>query len=155
MPTAAELIVNAELDDLKEVAAVAGWSVTSLNSLGFVVGIKAADGSHFWVACEADGYKATPPAWRWCNANGEERDKPHLVPRAGKSAFFHDNGVICAPWNRLAYRSADARGPHADWTIGNWQDNGNTGECKTLTAMVMRIEIELKSRFAGRVQEAA
>ncbi|HZK98322.1 MAG TPA: hypothetical protein VFC47_00350 [Caulobacteraceae bacterium] len=155
MPTAAELVVGAEFADLEEVAAFAGWTVAVLNTLEFVVGLKAADGSPFWVICEADGYKATPPAWRWCDPQGGERDQLHSAPRAGGSAFLHDSGVICAPWNRLAYKTVDARGPHSDWTIGNWQDNGYTGACKTLTAMVIRIEIELKSRIIGRVLVAA
>lgn len=155
MATAAELVVATELADLHEVAAVLGLSVISLSSRSFLVGLKAAEGSGFWVVCDADGYPGTPPAWRWCNAEGLEADALHLCPRSGASAFFHDNGVICAPWNRLAYNSVDPRGPHGDWTIGNWQANSYTGECKTLAAMVMRIEIELQARFTGRVREAA
>ena len=127
MPTSAELVVGAELADLKEVAAVAGWIVGVLNTLEFVVGLKAADDSPFWVVCHADDYKATPPAWHWCDAHGSERDKLHLAPRAGSSAFFHDNGVICAP---------GIASPTRPWTLGGRTAIGRSGTGRTTATRV-------------------
>ena len=51
--------------------------------------------------------------------------------------------MIFAPWNRLAYSSVDPKGPHGDWTIGDWQKNSYTGGCTTLGHMALRIYVEL------------
>lgn len=74
----------------------------------------------FYLQGRFDNYKALPPAWDWWNENWSEADGLHLSPSPestpfGSSMFFrHGNrGVICAPFNRLAY---DAHhGPHSDW----------------------------------------
>ena len=150
-----ELVVDEQRRHLEQVAAIDGWTVKALSSISFIVGFTARDGSPYWARCDADGYPGVPPAWHWSSENGDEIDLPALTPKGGGSAFLHPNGVICAPWNRLAYRCEDARGPHDDWTIGNWFANSYTGECKTLAAMAIRISIELQTRYSGRALERA
>lgn len=155
MTTAAELVVAAELDQLEEVARVEGWSIQRLTSLDFIVGLTAGDGTHLWVLCEAQGYRARPPRWRWCDENGDNIAGAKYRPSRNKggSQFFHEDGVICAPWNSDAYKSENPGAPHGDWAIGNWLENSYTGQTRTLAAMASRIALELRLRFAGLVEQ--
>jgi hypothetical protein len=155
MPTATELIVRQQLDDLLAIARdQPGWNVVEEDSTTFRIGLPAKGGLVFWVRCEADRFPTLPPAWRWCDESGTAHDLDHLTPASGESAFLHSRGVICAPWNRLAYESEDARGPHGDWVVtGDWTKNSHTGQCRTLAAMATRIAIELRCRCTGRKAE--
>jgi hypothetical protein len=148
MATATELIVAEELRHLEELAANYGWTLTSLTSESFLLTVPRKGGGELWLRCEADQYPTLPPIWRWCGAGGTLPDDPHITP-VGGSSFFHGHGVFCAPWNRLAYSAVDSRGPHSDWTIGNWKANSQTGACTTLAAMAIRIAIEAKTGFAA------
>jgi hypothetical protein len=94
-----------------------------------------------WIDCE--GYPVHPAAWSWCDAQGNGRNERKNAPKG--SGFLHEKGVICAPWNRLAYSSFDSRGPHGDWSPGDWRNNPHTKGCKTLCAMALRIAVELMS----------
>jgi hypothetical protein len=152
MATATELIIAEELNQLQEVATNEdGWIVTALSSEEFLFGMPRKGGGELWVHCQADQYPTLPPIWQWCGADGTMLDDPRLVP-VGGSSYFHTNGVLCAPWNRLAYSQVDSRGPHSDWAIGDWKSNPHNRECKTLAAMATRIAIEARSRFATMKQ---
>jgi hypothetical protein len=153
MATAAELAVVDEYPALEENAALMGWKLERLSATSFVLSLPASDGSWFSVLCIADRYSAEPPAWHWYNPASKQIDQPHDTPI--EVGFFHSAGVICAPWNRLAYNSVDPRGPHSDWQIGAWRSNPQTGGCKTLSAIAQRIAIELKLRMQGRKAVAA
>ena len=143
MTTVAQLTLSEEMAPLKEIAGHKGWKLERHDAPEFVLGLPARDGSWFWLLCRCDRYAAIPPAWHWLNPETNEIDRPKDTPTGG--GFFHDSGVICAPWNRLAYKSEGPRGPHSDWTIGNWRTNPKTGACKTLAAMALRIATELRS----------
>jgi hypothetical protein len=143
MSTVAELSVAEELAPLRDLANWLGWAFKELSPTEFLLGIVARDGSWFHLHVACDDYPALPPAWRWCNADGGQRDAPECTPVG--SGFFHSNGVICAPWNRLAYNTVDTRGPHGDWTIGDWRNNSHTGGSKTLCSMALRLSVELNS----------
>ncbi len=148
MVTATDLIVAEQLEALAANAAELGWSITILRSSTFVLGVPAKDGSTLFWRCETERYPTWPPAWHWSNPHGEETDLPTVTGRGGN--FFHGNGVVCAPWNRLAYKLVDARGPHEDWSIGDWLTNPKTGQCTTLSAMAARLAVEAMQRFERR-----
>jgi len=149
MATAAELSVAEELVPLREQANWLGWGLKELSPTTFLLGLPAKDRTWFYLHVDCDGYAVTPPAWRWCDADGVSQDMPQNTPSG--TGFFHPNGVICAPWNRLAYTNLDSRGPHGDWTIGDWRSNSHTGGCKTLCAMALRLYVELNSpRYDGK-----
>ncbi|WP_152485760.1 hypothetical protein [Euryhalocaulis caribicus] len=148
MTTPSELLIQEEVTDLEANAAAVGWKFQKLDSLQFVLGVKTKDASWLYVRCEPENYPTKPPAWRWCNSDGNECDELHVTARGGN--FFHSSGVICAPWNRLAYKSEDSRGPHSDWDIGAWVENEKTRQCRTLSAMASRIAIEALTKFEKR-----
>jgi hypothetical protein len=69
---------------------------------------------------ECDGYRALPPKWRFLDsttgaATRQVFPSPGTVPGV-QGSIFHGNGVICAPWNLLAYHAHG--GPHQDWGDG-------------------------------------
>ena len=152
MATATELIVAEELDQLRQLAeSQDGWSLPVINSAEFLLGVPRKGGGELWVHCELDQYPTLPPIWRWCDPDGKMFDDPRVTPIGG-SSYFIEPGILCAPWNRLAYKGVDARGPHTDWDIGDWKANSHTRQCKTLAAMASRIAIEARLRFAGMKQ---
>lgn len=152
MATATELIVAEEWHQLRDLAENQdGWTLTVLGTETFLFGMPRKDGGELWVHCQADQYPTLPPIWRWCGPDGTMIDDPRVTP-VGGSSFFHGNGVLCVPWNRLAYSQVDSRGPHGDWTIGDWKSNPHNRECKTLAAMAIRIAVEARARFSGMKQ---
>lgn len=149
MSTPAALLVNVEFQALAENARLMGWSVERIDDVTFVLGIPAKDGGTYHLRVRCDSYPAVPPAWHWFNPATGNVDDRRDTPVGG--AFFHNHGVICAPWNRLAYSTVDPRGPHSDWQIGVWQSNPYTKACRTLSAMALRIAHELTKSCRGRL----
>ncbi|KWV60495.1 hypothetical protein AS156_29400 [Bradyrhizobium macuxiense] len=149
MSTPAALLVKAELDTLRENVGLMNWSLEQIDDLTFVLGLPAKDGVNCHLRVRCDGYAAMPPAWHWFNPATGRIDYRQDTPRGGN--FLHGNGVICAPWNRLAYTTVDSRGPHSDWEIGAWQLNPYTKACRNLSAMALRIAYELMKNYDGRL----
>jgi hypothetical protein len=147
--TPAALLVKVELDALKENASLMGWPIELIDDLTFILGLPAKDGITYHLRVRCDGYPATPPAWHWFDPATGRIDDRQDTPRGGN--FLHPCGVICAPWNRLAYPAIDSRGPHPDWQIGAWQNNPYTRACRTLSAMALRIANELLRSYVGRL----
>jgi hypothetical protein len=96
-------------------------------------------------------YRVMPPEWRFVDPRNEEEigqpAYPHPGPFPGGSVL-HGNGVICAPWNRLAY--GDRGGPHPDWQdAASWQTTA-PGSTRALTIPDMlgriRAEVEISPR---------
>jgi hypothetical protein len=150
LATVTDLVFAEQFGHLREVAGNRGWDLKQTDGPGFVLGLPASDGSRFWLKAECDGFQGTPPAWHWHNPESGALDCPADVPK-GSGGYFQSSGRICAPWNRLAYKSVDPQGPHGDWELSNWMTNPNNGRCTTLAAMALRIAVELSStRFQGR-----
>jgi hypothetical protein len=149
MSTVAEATVAEELASLREIASTRGWSLREIDAVRFHLALPASDSTWLYVLVDCERYPVQPPAWRWCDAEGKNADHPCDQPRG--LGFLHPSGVICAPWNRLAYKSIDSRGPHQDWILGDWRNNSYTGGCRTLAAMALRIFVELNGpRFERR-----
>lgn len=151
MSTVAELTVAEELIALRDTAAGRSWELREFDTLHFHLSLPARDNSIFHLFVDCNSYPVQPPAWYWCDVTGTNTDRLSDRPRG--SGFLHPNGVICAPWNRLAYKAIDTRGPHSDWTIADWQKNPHTGGCLTLPHMALRVFVELNSPryLAGRL----
>lgn len=118
MPTATELVFAQQFEDLREIAGNKGWDLEQTDGLGFVLGLPARDGSRLFLKADCEGFQGKPPAWHWYNRETGTLDAPADTPKG--SGYFHGSGCICAPWNRLAYKSINAKGPHDDWDLANW-----------------------------------
>lgn len=60
-----------------------------------------------------DSYRALPPAWRFVSPGTDQSEKRWFPSADPGGLIFHGDGVICAPWNRLAYK--EHGGPHDNW----------------------------------------
>lgn len=146
MATVGELVIEEQFGHLLENAASREWPLER----AFILGMKAHDGSQYWLLADCSDYPALPPAWHWYNPATRLLNQPADTPKG--SSFLHSSGRICAPWNRLAYKKIDPSGPHDDWDLTNWMTNPKTGNCTTLSAMALRIHVELSSaRYQGRM----
>ena len=113
-PSAARANVEAELDAVLAWAARWGWvalwvpDTLMLSAATYHVPVRRI----VEVTAQCDGYRALPPLWRFVRPGTAETGLA-WVPASGPSSIFHPNGIICAPWSRLAYK--DLGGPHDDW----------------------------------------
>jgi hypothetical protein len=114
------IVEEDELPATREWAARAGvdleWDAPVLELRAVLT--QQATGERFYLNGKLDGYRAVPPAWCFCDAKwgtpGQKSNFPAVGSPPGFSgSIFHSNGVICAPFNRLAYK--DNGGPHGDW----------------------------------------
>lgn len=147
--TACELVFAKQFEELRQNASLHGWSLELVGQDGFILDLPTKDGSNFSLLTKCNEYPEMPPAWHWYNKQTKAIDSPGDTPTGG--TFFHGNGVICAPWNRLAYKHIDARGPHSDWTIGNWLSAKETAGTQTLAAMADRIAHEFLTAYQKRL----
>lgn len=91
-------------------------------------------------------YRVIPPSWQFLDPRTGLDVGDAGTPLAGAfpgGSVLHSSGVICAPWNRLAY--ADQRAVHSDWTEpSKWQSiaPGHTN-ASTLPEMLARIRAEV------------
>lgn len=151
MATVTELVFAEQFGYLRQIAESRGWDLEQIDGPGFILGLPARDGSRFWLKVDCDGYATAPPAWHWYDSEMKALDQPGVTP-AADGHYFHTSGRICAPWNRLAYSQVDPKGPHGDWQLGNWMTNPNTKGCTTLSAMVLRLAVELRGpHYKGRM----
>lgn len=141
-----ELAFEEQFGHLAENASSRDWSLER----ALILGLNARDNSRFWLLVDCGEYPTLPPAWHWYNPEKGLLDHPADTPKGG--TFFHSSGRICAPWNRLAYKKIDPHAPHGDWDLSNWIVNPKTGKCNTLSAMALRIHVELNSaHYQGRM----
>lgn len=80
--------------------------------------LRRADTEPFYLTGEFEGYPILPPALTFTAQDGSGGGELQHFPRPGGPAPFNSwifivhegRGMICAPFNRLAYA-----GPHKDW----------------------------------------
>lgn len=96
------------------------------------------------IVATCDGYRAVPPAWQFVRP-GTNESGMEFSPAVFAGGVFHPNGLICAPWNRLAYK--DLEGPHDDWGgPSNWLSvQSDISTARTLADMLAIIDAQLKS----------
>ena len=77
-------------------------------------------GEKFYLQGNFADYRELPPIWDWRGETWSATDGLHLSPGPqgtpfGASMFIQHNnrGLICAPFNRLAYGTHN--GPHSNW----------------------------------------
>jgi hypothetical protein len=108
-------------------------------------------GTPLRIQADLQGYRAVPPAWRFLHPDTDgEKTATDPFPQPGThplitGSIFHGNRVICAPWNRLAYKENGDGGVHGDWGgLTNWTDAaaGYT-KADTLADMLSQIGLHL------------
>jgi hypothetical protein len=104
-------------------------------------------GTALYIRADLRGYRAVPPGWRFLHPDLDAQPTAtHPFPQAGQhlriqGSIFHGNRVICAPWNRSAYKENGNEGLHEDWGgLANWT-NAAAGYTKADTLADMLDQI--------------
>lgn len=149
MTTITEFVVSEELDTFRKCAEVLDWEIKEVDPITFVVGFQSGKGQEFWCKVICENYKQNPPFWHWYNPTTKLIDQSNDIPQIEGGSirgYFHSSGIICAPWNRLAYKSiSQPNGLHPEWVLSDWITNPKTGICTTLTGMAIQVHQELSS----------
>lgn len=142
-------VVEDELPAADAYARRHGWNLTWRKEELAIL----ADGRHPADQCglrfhaELSNYRALPPAWSCLqqdqNGNFNRRfPKGATLPGGGNSIFLNE-GVICAPFNRLAYK--DHSGPHGDWGgPSNWLSVRGNVRATVIAEMLAQILVHLQ-----------
>lgn len=90
----------------------------------------------YYLRARVDDYRELPPAWTFTDTEWKSEPRKEFFPRPqslplGRASIFHPQPVICAPFNRLAYKFDHVQGPHADWGgPATWLAAGQPNEVK-------------------------
>ncbi len=138
-------VLEAELATIEGTAARWGWRVETdldLLLLRFTT-THPADGRPVHLRADLRDYKAVPPAWEFTLPDGTTEQSAWPAPGQGPGgSVFHTHPVICAPWNRLAYK--ELGGVHDDWNgITNWLNVSGHTRATTVPDMLGIIRINL------------
>lgn len=139
--------VEGELPGMRGYADRHGWRVAwdPAHLLLTVDGRHPGAGTAARLHADVTDYRAVPPAWTFgidADSTVARFPQPGTVPENIQS-IFHSNGVICAPFSRLAY--ANHGGPHGDWGgPANWLQITGKVTAKTLGDMLAHIVLHLK-----------
>jgi hypothetical protein len=153
IPTTVTRVVVAE-----ELPAVLAWAarspgwIVAFDESALHLNVKTAHpvcGTPLHINADVQEYPAIPPAWRFLPADPDvQTTVAGPFPQAGthpliQGSIFHSNRVICAPWNRLAYKQNGDGGIHEDWGgLTNWR-NAAVGYTKADTVADMLSQIAL------------
>jgi hypothetical protein len=67
-----------------------------------------------------EDFDALPILWRFLDPRNGQEVGTAAYPQAASGTVFHGQGLICAPWSRLAYQLHG--GPHTDWgALTDWK----------------------------------
>ena len=148
MPTVGDGIVAKQIEDVEANSHLCGWEFENVGDYRFRITLAANDGDTYQIEVDFEGFPGQPPAFHWRDKETGELDQLASSPRPYN--YFHGSGKICAPWNRLA---SGEDGPHKEWVLADWLSNQYTKGTTTLSAMILRIQTELKSDlYQGRRQ---
>lgn len=96
-----------------------------------------------------DDYRVLPPTWRFLDPRTGEDTGNTGFPHPGSfpgGSVLHSNGVVCAAWNRLAFKTAEnPTGVHEDWgDLAGWEKVGSTyTQARTIPDMLARLRAEV------------
>lgn len=105
--------------------------------------------TQFYLRGMFDNYRERPPAWDFCDPTwsqtGDKSFYPAKPPRTPfGSSLIHQSPVICAPFNRLAYKVHG--GPHSNWgDTAQWiTPKGSYIYADTISDMIQAIHRDLQ-----------
>jgi hypothetical protein len=142
-------VVEDELAAADAYARRHGWSLAWLKDdlVLLLDGRHPADQSVIRWRADVAGYRAVPPAWS-CFQRDEHGAFNSRFPKGGTvpggvGSIFHSSGVICAPFNRLAFK--EHSGPHGDWGgPADWLKVRGNVRATVLAEMIAQIVAHLK-----------
>lgn len=107
-----------------------------------IVGKHPANDDAVQIQADLAGYRAVAPAWTVTSPGKDGAFPKGGTAPNGKGSLFHGNGVICAHFNRLAYKFHG--GPHENWGGPDaWLQVREQVYAATLGEMVLQIIVHL------------
>jgi hypothetical protein len=97
----------------------------------------------YLVVGQFDDYRLLPPAWQFVDHRTGMAIGLPAYPKPDGGSVLHGNGLVCAPWNRLAYKNLG--GPHDNWDISKWQDVKDGTRADYVADMLARLLHETRS----------
>lgn len=99
---------------------------------------------------EMDDFDVLPVLWRYVDPRTGAIVGLAAYPRPAGGSVLHPQGLICAPWSRLAYQTEG--GPHGDWgQMTDWKTpRPPYTHAITIPDMLDRLNRETK-RSVGRM----
>ena len=151
MATVTERVFQEQFGHLRQVAESRGWDLKRIDGPGFILVLPARDESHFALRVICDKFPSLPPIWNCYNTETRQANQLVDIPQ-GSGGYFHGSGIVSVLLGtESAYLQEDSQVPHSNWKLENWVTNSHTGQCTTLTAMALRMAVELASeRYTGR-----
>lgn len=142
--------VEVEISQLESWANLHGWElVWDSTALLLTARMRSkVDGECYVIEMRLDDYRALPPLIEFVHPTLEERGTQRCYPGGGRG-YFHNNAVICAPWNRRAY--AAHGGPHSDWAMASWATyRPNHNQIGDMLVLLQEL-IDDRSSYSGRM----
>ncbi len=107
------------------------------------------DGEKYIFEFSLDHYRELPPSIELVHPLTGERGTRRCYPGGGRG-YFHNNPVICAPWNRKAYASHG--GPHSDWAASQWAScRPNHSRLGDILVLLQEL-IDDRATYTGRME---
>ena len=153
-------IVEDELPAITAFANRKGWqpSWTPQRLLLVFTGRHPRTGETLMIEADVERYRTFPPIWKIFVAREGQRGmcipNPGKLPNKIGSIFHTGNNVICAPFNRLAYKCHG--GPHADWSgPENWLNVVQPGQVREseiagmLSTILLHLQYSEDIKYVG------
>lgn len=143
--------VEEELEEVREWTERHGWVIRWRHDqlLLDVTMRSVIDDEQYELEVSLRDYRALPPIFEFIRPTTGERGTHCCYPRGGRG-YFHGKPVLCAPWNRKAYR--ELGGPHADWAMSQWQsyrpNHVRLGDMLSLIQELLNEESSYQGRMA-------
>lgn len=126
-------VTEAILEEPEQLPAARGWAamhglelvfdseaLTIELALSGPPAIPGTDPEPYLIRGELADFDALPIIWRFLDPRTSEIIGTAAYPQAASGSVIHSQGLICAPWSRLAYKVHG--GPHQDWEdLTDWK----------------------------------
>jgi len=98
----------------------------------------------YLITASLEDYDVLPPIWRFVDPRTGAVIGTAAYSHPDGSSVLHSNGLICAPWSRLAYASEG--GVHPDWgALTGWKTAAPTyTQALTIPDMLERITRDVR-----------
>ena len=107
------------------------------------------DQERYQLEMDLHGYRALPPLIELVHPETSERGSRKCYPGGGRG-YFHNQPVLCAPWNRKAY--AAHGGPHGDWALTQWATyRPNHARLLDILVLIQSL-LDDASSYSGRME---
>jgi hypothetical protein len=126
-------VTEAILEEAEQLPAARAWAAKNSLDLAFdsdaltidlalsgPAALPDADPEPYLIRGELADFDALPIIWRFLDPRTGGMIGTGAYPQAASNSVIHSQGLICAPWSRLAYQIHG--GPHPDWgELADWK----------------------------------